>query len=245
MIKPLFTKPPSVMTSVELATAVVDNHDAVKMVLAEFDRGAAREPDAEAAELVVRAFGEGRIAPYWAAALLGRIGHPSGYATVLAILGAPSQQNTSCYAEEAVARLAGPRCASDLVPWLTDGDRPDDVRYAAARALGLAGAREALPVLCQEAGGGRIAYRSARTALVDLDVGDDVTAAWLRSERGSVVRLGCGVIFERLERKEERSWSRAARSPGRELAPLVAAACAREDVPLLGNEREALRAWAG
>ncbi len=229
------------MSAVELAMAAVEDIHRVKLVLAEFDRGG-RVPDAEAAAVVIRAHEEDSIEPWWAAALLGRIGHPSGYAVALAILGPESGRATSFYAEEAVARLGGAGGAVDLLPWLDE--EPAERRQAAVRTLGLAGARDALPMICEAALAGRVGYRSAWVALVTLDVDDATVASWLRSEDSAAVYLGCEVVFERLERRPGTAWRRAARQPGSELAPWVRAACGRADVKLLRYEREALMTWA-
>ncbi len=229
------------MSAVELATAAVEDIHRVKFVLAEFDRGV-RAPDAEAAAVVIRAHEEGSVEPWWVAALLGRIGHPSGYAVALAILEPESRRATSFYAEEAVARLGGAGCAVDLLPWLDE--EPAERRQAAVRTLGLAGARDALRAICDAALAGRVGYRSAWRALVALDVDDATVASWLRSEDGAVVHLGCEVVFERLERGQETARQPAARMPGSELAPWVRAACERADVTLLRYEREALTTWA-
>lgn len=206
------------MPTTELAAFVIGHEHACKLALVELDRRAGEPPDLDAATSVLRAHGEQRVAPWLAAALLRRIRHPSGYPAVLAILRGPAGDSASAqgYAAEAVARIAGPRSAADLLPWLRDDPSPE-VRRGAAHALGLAGARDAIPDLHDAVTRGRIGVRTARAALVDLDVDDRVVAGWLRSAHPADVVLGCAVVFERLERARSH---RCGRAPEGTLAPL-------------------------
>ena len=228
------------MRPVELAALALDRHQLTKLVLHELERRAGGPPDAEAATLLIRAYAEGTAPSWLVAILLGRVGHASGYPTALAILRAPSTGTAEECVCEAIARMVGGRCADDLLPWLR-GDESAAVRNRAARTLALAGVREALPAISDAATRERIGLRTARSALVTLDVDDEVVAGWLRSERTIEMTLGCQVVLKRLERARMK---RPVRAPGKWLAPLLRAALDRPELVSLRYEREVLGEWA-
>lgn len=229
-----------VMRPVELAALALDRHQVTKLVVHEFERRVGDPPDPEAAALLVRAHEEGTAPPWLVAILLGAVGHASGYPTALAILAASSNGNEGAYVSEAIVRMVGGRCADDLLPCLGD-DESAAVRNLAARTLALAGVREALPAICDAATRERIGIRRARSALVTLDVDDEVVAGWLRSEQKTEITLGCQVVLKRLERTRMKQ---AVRAPERWLAPLLRAALERPELTLLRYEHEVLEEWA-
>lgn len=230
------------MRATALVELAIGEERSFKTVIAELERRSSEPPDPDAATAAVRAHEEARAEPWVTAALLGRIRHPLGYGTALAILRGPAGPSASAhsYAAEAIAAMVGPRCAEDLLPWLRDDPSPAVCR-AAAHALAMAGVREAIPFIHEAFTGGRLYVRTARESLVDVDVDDATVAAWLRSERTTDAILGCAVVFERLER--ERSHRRV-REPGVALAPLVLTALDRAASMMLRYQRDSLEAWA-
>lgn len=94
-----------------------------------------RPPDRAAAEVAIAAHDRGEAPSWLVAALLGRAGHPCGYAKAKEILLGPKNLNSKSYAADALARIDPARAADDLIAVLRDEGQRTTWRDA-ARALG-------------------------------------------------------------------------------------------------------------
>ena len=237
MVRALRTAAPT-MSAVELVEAALDDESLFKLVIGEFDRRGAA-PDLAAAERVAQAYDAGRVHAWLAAVLLGRVGHPAGYPTLLAIVRSGDGAARG-YVEEAFGRLAGEGPVDALVALLRESDS-QPARSVAARSLAAIGARSAIPEVTAAVRAGRIGFWPARAALVGLGVEDERVASWLRSDARVDATLGCAVVFERMERQRA---AKGSEGPSAALGALVLTAVDAGTPSLLRHEEEALRAWA-
>src|SRR5829696_8007388 len=107
-------------SDIALIEMAVADHPRFKVVAAELQR---RRPAREQAALRLIELHRGGAAPPWLTAhLLGCVGHPAGYATVLAILRAAPGSLAESYAGVAAVRIAGTAACDELVQIMTDAE---------------------------------------------------------------------------------------------------------------------------
>jgi HEAT repeat protein len=181
-------------TSLQLAREALSDHARWKHALLALER---LEPDAASARLVIDALERGLCEPWLAAALLGAIGHPDGYATALALLRSSPDVRAKPWAGPALTKIRGDAALADLEAVLEDASLHRGTREGAAYGLIEIADRRALDVLEAALDAERIRRSTAGFVLGERPLEAALLLEWLRGPRARRRATAIWALFYR------------------------------------------------